>query len=115
MIKEVKKDWGKEEWFENDTLCLKKLYVNKDWQCSLHYHKRKDEIFYIEKGEFLIEIQNENEEIKKCRLPEGHYVRVIPHMLHRFTGLKNENVIVEFSTHHEDSDSYRAVNSQYVG
>ena len=36
----------------------------------------------------------------------GHSILITPNTKHRFTGLENSE-IMEFSTHHEDSDSYR--------
>ncbi len=36
----------------------------------------------------------------------GDSVRIRPGTKHRFTGLEDSEII-EFSTHHEDSDSYR--------
>ena len=67
----------------------------------MHYHKIKDETFYVNKGKVLMEINNE----KKIMLP-GDSLRILPNTKHRFTGLEDSEII-EFSTHHEDSDSYR--------
>ena len=47
----------------------------------------------------------EIDNVKKIMLP-GDSIRITPGMKHRFTGLENSEII-EFSTHHEDSDSYR--------
>ena len=67
----------------------------------MHYHKKKDETFYIIKGKVLMETDNE----KKIMMP-GHAILIKPNTKHRFTGLEDSEII-EFSTHHEDSDSYR--------
>ncbi len=99
--KEVQKKWGKELWIANYDYCGKLLILNKGFRCSMHYHKNKDETFYINKGKVLMEIDNE----KKIMLP-GDSVRLTQGMKHRFTGLENSE-IMEFSTHHEDEDSYR--------
>ena len=99
--KEVKKDWGKEEWIVNRAYCGKKLILDKGFRCSMHYHKIKDETFYILKGKVLMEAGNE----KRIMLP-GHSILIMPNTKHRFTGLEDSE-IMEFSTHHEDSDSYR--------
>jgi len=99
--KEVEKVWGKELWIVNRSYCGKKLILNKGFRCSMHYHENKDETFYILKGKVLIEIGNK----KQIMLP-GDSAWIPPGAKHRFTGLENSE-IMEFSTHHEDSDSYR--------
>ena len=58
--KEVQKVWGSEEWIVNRAYCGKKLILNKGFRCSMHYHKNKDETFYILKGKVLMEIDNKN-------------------------------------------------------
>ena len=67
--KEVKKEWGKEQWIVNRDYCGKKLILNKGFRCSMHYHKNKDETFYILTGKVLMEIDNE----KHIMLP-GHSI-----------------------------------------
>ncbi|MBW2989717.1 cupin domain-containing protein [Candidatus Woesearchaeota archaeon] len=99
--KEVPKVWGKETWIANYDYCGKKLTLNKGFRCSMHHHKNKDETFYITKGKVLMEVKGQ----KKVMLP-GDSIRILPYAKHRFTGLEDSEII-EFSTHHEDSDSYR--------
>ena len=99
--KEVNKDWGKEVWIVNRAYCGKKLILNKGFRCSMHYHKIKDETFYILKGNVLMEAGD-----KKYVMLPGQSILIEPNTKHRFTGLEDSEII-EFSTHHEDSDSYR--------
>ena len=106
--KEVEKVWGKEIWIVNRDYCGKKLVLNKGFRCSMHYHKSKDETFYVIKGRVLIEIGKK----RQFMLP-GDSVWIPPGAKHRFTGLENSEII-EFSTHHEDSDSYRETESGKV-
>ena len=105
--KEVQKSWGKEIWIVNGSYCGKILVLNKGYRCSLHHHKNKDETFYVSKGKVLIELE-EHGKLEKAVMNEGESLRVMPGQKHRFTGLE-ESKIIEFSTHHEDSDSYRNV------
>lgn len=101
-VKEVKKVWGKEIWMANtDLYCGKKLILMKGKRCSVHYHKNKDETFYIDSGKVLMEVSDEIRVMEK-----GESVLISPKAKHRFSGLKN-SIIIEISTHHEDSDSYR--------
>ena len=67
----------------------------------MHHHRIKDETFYINKGRVLMEVDGETLILKK-----GESLLIKPYIKHRFTGIE-ESEIFEFSTHHEDSDSYR--------
>jgi mannose-6-phosphate isomerase-like protein (cupin superfamily) len=97
-----KKSWGYEEWIANtDKYCGKRLVLKKGKRCSVHYHKNKDETFYIEEGRVLMEVGGE----EQVMLP-GQLVPILPGVRHRFSGLE-DSVIFESSTHHEESDSYR--------
>lgn len=105
-IKVVKKIWGQELWVcNNNRYCGKILTLKIGYRCSLHCHKKKHETFYILKGKVLMELNG----MKKVLLPEMS-VTITPFTNHRFTGLKN-STIIEFSTHHKDSDSYRTTKS----
>jgi len=102
----VKKVWGSELWIVNKEYCGKLLKLKRGFQCSLHYHKKKDETFYVVRGKVLMEIGEERVIMKpgdSCHIPPGK--------LHRFTGLTDAQII-EFSTHHRDSDSYRKEKSK---
>jgi len=101
-VKIVPKVWGKEIWMANtDLYCGKKLILLGGKRCSLHHHKNKDETFYIDSGRVLMEIDG-NEKV----MESGEVVLIKPGTKHRFSGLR-DSVIIEISTHHEDSDSYR--------
>lgn len=103
-IKVVPKRWGREEWLANtDLYCLKFLYINKGWRCSMHHHKIKDETFFLERGLIYLELEDEERIMRP-----GDLQRIKPYQKHRFTGLEDvDSKLIEVSTHHEDSDSYR--------
>lgn len=109
----VPKIWGHEEWIvNNDKYCGKKLVLKKGYKCSLHYHKIKDETFYVLSGKILLEL--EYREVKKTRVMEaGEIASIAPLMVHRFSGLEN-SVIIEFSTYHMEEDSYRIESSGLI-
>lgn len=105
----INKVWGHEEIIVNTRdYCGKKLVLNKGFRCSIHWHKIKDETFYVNKGKVFLEIGNE----KKILLP-GDSIRIIPGTKHRFSGLEDSEII-EFSTHDDSSDSYRKEQSGLV-
>ena len=119
LPKFVPKGWGWESWLANtDEYCGKILYVHRSKMCSYHYHKVKDETFYLQDGRIqLLYSQPENggmenpfmDEVGQAMqltLEPGDCFHVPRLMRHRFIGLKDSHII-EISTHHEDSDSYR--------
>jgi len=98
----VKKVWGSELWIVNsEKYCGKILTLKKGFRCSLHTHKIKDETFYILDGKVLMEIGSQARTMK-----EGEVVHMLPNVYHRFTGLEDSRII-EISTQHFESDSYR--------
>jgi mannose-6-phosphate isomerase-like protein (cupin superfamily) len=104
MIKTVVKSWGYEKWLTNNELyCGKILHINKNHCCSYHYHKLKDETFYILSGVVDIEVDN-----KHIWMKEGTSIRISPHTPHRFFGIEDSDII-EISTQHFDEDSYRII------
>jgi rfaE bifunctional protein kinase chain/domain len=95
------KTWGHEEWIVNSEYCGKKLVLNEGYCCSLHYHKIKDETFYIAKGKVGFQLNDEH-----FILNPGDSLLITPGTKHRFYGLENSEIF-EFSTHHLEEDSYR--------
>lgn len=108
------KSWGWEEWIvNNDLYCGKRLhFCTLGGHTSLHFHVKKHETMYAERGEFQIEMRDTTYGTSyTVTLEEGHSIVIPPATPHRITASKlgafTEAVLVEFSTHHEDSDSYR--------
>jgi len=100
----VEKDWGSELWMVNNKLyCGKILTLKKNYCCSRHYHKLKDETFYILEGKVLMET---NRTIKTMN--KGDVIHIPQKTIHRFTGIEDSKII-EISTEHFDSDSYRLI------
>lgn len=105
----VPKLWGFEKWLENnDKYCSKLLSLNKGYQCSLHSHKLKDEMFLITKGHIRLELGNE-----VLHLRENNYVRIPPGTIHRFTGMEDSEIL-EISTHHDEADTHRLEESKKI-
>jgi len=97
-----KKGWGYENWLVNCPLyCGKILHFDAGKRCSNHYHKIKDETFYILHGQFLIEHNG-----LVFVLKEGETLRIKPNENHRMTALTDGDII-EISTQHFEDDSYR--------
>lgn len=67
----------------------------------MHLHKEKDEVFYLQSGKVLLEIEHES-----YTMMPGDYAHIPPGTKHRFTGLEDSE-IMEFSTEHREEDSFR--------
>lgn len=103
-IKIVDKVWGREEWLANeDQYCAKYLFVNQGASCSMHYHPVKKETFICVRGELSIEIAGLFYDLT----PDMKPVTILPGIHHQFFGKGENNVLLEVSTHHEDSDVVR--------
>jgi quercetin dioxygenase-like cupin family protein len=105
------KGWGYEKWIVNKPeYCGKLLYFNKGKKCSWHFHKIKDEVFYLQSGKMLVKFSNEDnlETANELILNAGD-------SFHVYTGLKHQMIAIEdcelfeFSTQHFDDDSYRII------
>ncbi len=105
------KSWGWEHWFVNNKLyCGKLLFVRKgDWSSNgkYHYHKVKDETFFVIEGALILDYY-ENDEFKSIALRRYEKFHVPPGMKHRFTSFTDEGCkFIEASTTHREDDSYR--------
>lgn len=106
-MEKINKTWGYEQIIVNNNLyCGKLLHLKAGYSSSIHSHKNKDETFYVLKGKLMLEYN----ETKKT-MNEGDSIHIQPNDVHRFTGIR-DSIIIEFSTHHDDSDSYRQVKSR---
>jgi len=99
---EKKKVWGKEIWVANKTdHCGKFLMLKKGYQCSMHYHKLKNETFYVLEGVVVISTPTKDLVLRKgdsIYLPKG--------TKHQFAAIE-EATIIEFSSRHREGDSFR--------
>jgi mannose-6-phosphate isomerase-like protein (cupin superfamily) len=106
----VRKSWGSETWFQNNQLyCGKELYVLNGRTSSeglFHYHKNKDETFYILIGSLFLEYYKPDDNPKGVVLHKGDSFRILPKVRHRFTAMKKDCRFIEVSTFHDDNDSY---------
>lgn len=111
----VSKGWGYEKWIcNNEKYCGKILHFVKGRQCSLHYHKLKDETFFVSNGMVRLSYAQipsdspmpENPLLMQVILSKGDVFHIPPYTLHHVLALEDSE-IVEVSTQHFDEDSYR--------
>lgn len=123
----VPKGWGYEKWIVNKPeYCGKILFIAKDRKLSLHYHKLKDETFYVQQGKAMVFYYGNgagrymNDDIAgtgwetvilRClnlTLGPGASLHIPRGMRHAILAIE-DTTIVEFSTEHFDEDSYRVL------
>ena len=108
-MKYVPKGWGHELWIVNKSeYCGKLLFFNKGKRCSWHYHKLKDEVFYLQSGKLLVKygLEDDIEKAEELVLNPGENFYIYPGLRHQMVALE-ESELFEFSTQHFDDDSYR--------
>jgi quercetin dioxygenase-like cupin family protein len=107
----VDKGWGWEKWIVNcEEYCGKLLFFNKGKRCSWHYHKIKDEVFYLQSGKMMVYYSHHDElaMAKQLVLHPGENFHVYRGLRHQMVALEDSELF-EFSTQHFDSDSHRIV------
>ena len=107
----VDKIWGKEYWIVNKDYGGKLLELKKQHCCSVHKHKEKTESFFVIRGRVLIKFSKCGKEFQEKLLFPGQIYHVKKDEYHAFYGIE-ESLILEFSTHHKDEDSYRLTESK---
>ena len=111
QIKIVPKGWGYEKWIVNtDLYCGKLLHIIKGKKCSWHYHKLKDETFYLQEGKLLVKYSDDDdiEKSKEMIMERGDKFHVYRGLRHQMFALEDSDLF-EFSTLHFDSDSNRVI------
>lgn len=104
----VLKGWGKEIIFvNNDEYCGKILCFEKGKCFSMHYHLKKKETWYVNKGKFLLHwIEIENGTFHSEYLNVGDVLTNERGEPHQLVALEDSEVF-EVSTKHYDDDSFR--------
>ena len=109
QINFVPKGWGFEKWIVNtEEYCGKLLYFAKSKKCSWHYHKLKDETFYIQSGKILLKYSDSDDisDANEIILNKGDKFHIYRRLRHQVFALEDTELF-EFSTQHFDEDSYR--------
>jgi len=102
------KAWGGEMWLcNNEEFCGKRLTIHKGARFSMHFHAKKREVFWVLKGEIHLSWVDPSDAAKISRRMKAGECVEIPRLLpHQITAIEDAEV-VEFSTHHDEADSYR--------
>lgn len=103
-----KRGWGVEKWIENsDEYCGKLLKLDKGKKCSLHFHMNKMETMFLHSGRVDLRCINpEDGKEYVVSLYPGDKILIPRGQVHQIIALE-ESELYEFSTVHEETDSFR--------
>ncbi len=107
----VNKGWGFEKWIANsEKYCGKLLFIKKNHKCSWHYHKLKDETFYLQSGKIQLSysLDDDRDTAEILMLEPGDAFHMPIGTRHQMLALEDAELF-EFSTQHFDSDSHRII------
>jgi len=104
----VEKGWGHELiWATNDKYCGKLLKFNKGAKFSMHFHREKDETWYVLDGVFdLLTVDTKDATVQKTRLNPGDIWHNPPLLPHQIICVQ-EGTVIEVSTPDSVEDNYR--------
>lgn len=102
------KGWGEEIWIiNNEKYCGKLLKFNKGALLSDHFHIEKEETWYVLEGKLeLRHYDLKNAERLISIIKKEDVVHIPPNTPHQLKALE-ASTIIEVSTPHSESDSYR--------
>tara|TARA_R110000803_G_scaffold13430_5_gene37761 strand:- start:967 stop:1323 length:357 start_codon:yes stop_codon:yes gene_type:complete len=104
----IDKGWGSELiWATNDKYCGKFLNFNTGARFSMHFHKEKDETWYVLTGKFkVIHINTKDASSREETLLPGDTWRNEPLLPHQII-CEEEGTVIEVSTPDSVEDNYR--------
>jgi mannose-6-phosphate isomerase-like protein (cupin superfamily) len=104
----VEKGWGSELiWVTNNKYCGKFLNFKKDAKFSMHFHREKEETWFVLSGKFLvvwIDTKDATEHVEE--LDKGDTWHNPPLVPHRVICIE-EGTLLEISTPDSVEDNYR--------
>lgn len=106
--KVINKGWGHEEWICNTIdFCGKLLFFDPGKKCSMHFHVDKSQYFRVMKGKFSFSFVIDGNKYQ-FHGESGDIFYVWPGLIHQMQNIgKGQAILMQISTHHQDSDSYR--------
>ena len=107
------KYWGSIETIVNAEYTGKRLFFRKGQHSSLHFHCAKTEAYFIHSGRLLVRLRAGRGEDRWFELPAGSILEIPPGLMHQ-SGAIEDTVIIEISTHDEDSDSFLVEDGQRI-
>lgn len=105
------KDWAENliETIVNREFSGKKIFYKKGNSSSLHFHCQKTETYFIHSGALFLRLRAGHAEDRYYVLGPGQAIKITPGLMHQAGGLA-DTVIIESSTHDEDTDGFMVEN-----
>ena len=101
------KGWGIEKVVHNNSnYCVKLLEVNEGKECSLHYHRRKEESFLVLEGSLEICFEQDGQR-EIVVLEKGESVDIPEYLPHKFKALKASRILEASNQDLEEDDLVR--------
>jgi mannose-6-phosphate isomerase-like protein (cupin superfamily) len=87
------KIWGNTELIHaNSVLELHRIEFRTGFKCSEHYHRHRWNGFFVESGEMLIRVWQDQDQaglVDETVLKAGDFTQVKPGLVHQFEGVKD--------------------------
>lgn len=84
------KPWGSEELLEkNDKYVVKKLFMKAGHSCSLQYHERKHETFYVLSGRLMLSVGDAVDNLDGYVFEPGRYLALPPGKIHKMSAIED--------------------------
>lgn len=99
------KYWGSIQSVVNEAYTGKRIYLKAGAQNSLEFHCHKIETYFVHSGKMKAGLRLGRGENKSVIMESGDAFEIVPGLMHMRIGLE-DSVIMEISTHDEDSDSH---------
>jgi len=97
-VERVEKPWGYEIVYAiTGRYCGKVLFIRKDEQLSLQFHRRKDEVIYVHAGRIQLEVGEPGRTPDVEVIGAGRAFRFKPGTVHRWRALE-DTLVLEVST-----------------
>jgi len=108
--KKIGKVWGHEEvLIDTDKYSAKLLVIEEGFVSSIHYHKYKDETFYVLEGKLELKLDD-----RTVIMAQGDIYRLTPNMHHSFKATTTQCKILEISYCPVPEDNYRLTASKKI-
>tara|TARA_B100001287_G_scaffold276744_1_gene289128 strand:- start:8664 stop:9032 length:369 start_codon:yes stop_codon:yes gene_type:complete len=107
---EQHKGWGKELIFATtNKYCGKLMFFDKKGsKFSMHFHKEKDESWYVLNGSFTLHtLDTKTADMETHILTKGETWRNTPLLPHQLIAMEDNSIIIEVSTPDSVEDNYR--------
>lgn len=107
---QVPKGWGSEQiWATNDLYCGKFMHFNQGSKFSMHFHRDKDETWYILSGKFIVKyIDTKDAGVYSKELVAGDTWHNPPLQPHQLICME-AGTVIEVSTPDSVEDNYRVL------